>query len=389
VTASPDGLVVLGASGAQAMAAIEALSRALDMTGVIAVDRDWRPSARARLQSLGARTLDADVVQDADRLASELDGSRLVASFVGPFFSVGTAPLELALRVGADYLDICDDVDATEALLALHERARAAERRALIGMGSSPGTVNVLVAAAVAYLDDPRKTTVKLAWTVDAADLMDPAVEHIIHGYASAIPGQSRVPDWDELAPELVEFPDPIGKRVVVRLGHPEILTLPRYLEVAEAINKGGIWPEEDLHFYWALARISSSDGAEIRALHRRYRELRGPTPATGSGLRIEVTVSDGRGLVFLSGSDLDMAEATGTPAAAGILMMLEGDGPPVGAWPPEVLSPSGFFGALRRVSVGGGGLTLFRFDDGALGAQMSISELLGSGRLIDRPPSL
>ena len=43
-----------------------------------------------------------------------------------------------------DYVDVCDDLDATKKLLEMHEQAQNADISVLIGMGSSPGVANLL-----------------------------------------------------------------------------------------------------------------------------------------------------------------------------------------------------------------------------------------------------
>ena len=75
-----------------------------------------------------------------------------------------------------------------------------------------------------------------------------------------------------------------------------------------------------------------------------------------GSGLEIDVAI-DGNGYRFAGGSDMKMEEATGVPAAAGVLLMLRRVLAESGVWAPECLRPLAFFEELRRVSLGGGGL--------------------------------
>lgn len=71
------------------------------------------------------------------------------------------------------------------------------------------------------------------------------------------------------------------------------------------------------------------------------------------------------------------MEEATGVPAAAGLLMLAENQIPEKGVITPEYLDPASFFAALRRVSVGGGGLELHRLVDGAATDRVRIRDLV------------
>ena len=97
------------------------------------------------------------------------------------------------------------------------------------------------------------------------------------------------------------------------------------------------------------------------------YRDTRPAGPRVGSGLQIDVH-TNGNGLRFASGAVTPMEEATGVPAAAGLMMILDGNVTDPGVLAPECLSPVGFFTALRRVSRGGGGLELHELVDGQVG---------------------
>ena len=379
------GIVVVGAAGSQARAMLGALSRAVDLAGLTAVDRSWSPEAREEVEALGVEVVTGDVLSDAGELLLERRGAvSLLVNMAGPFYVIGTAALQLAIELGADYLDICDDVDATELLLALEPEARRQGIRALIGMGSAPGTTNILIRTALDALEDPRRAAVELAWTVDRADMTRAAFDHVIHCFATALPEVSEVPEWDDLNPRHLEFPEPVGRQVIMTLGHPEPLTLPRFTGVGQVTNQGGISPPEYLHLCWALARqcdlkTLQREGVDA-ALYRQYCSFEKLSQVEqiryGSGLQIDVTI-DGNGYRFAGGSDMKMEEATGVPAAAGVLLMLRRALAETGVWAPECLRPLAFFEELRRVSLGGGGLHVLVLRDGQPTGRARIRDLL------------
>ncbi len=379
------GIVVVGAAGSQARAMLGALSRAVDLAGLTAVDRSWSPEAREEVEALGVEVVTGDVLSDAGELLLERRGAvSLLVNMAGPFYVIGTAALQLAIELGADYLDICDDVDATELLLALEPEARRQGIRALIGMGSAPGTTNILIRTALDALEDPRRAAVELAWTVDRADMTRAAFDHVIHCFATALPEVSEVPEWDDLNPRHLEFPEPVGRQVIMTLGHPEPLTLPRFTGVGQVTNQGGISPPEYLHLCWALARqcdlkTLQREGVDA-ALYRQYCSFEKLSQVEqiryGSGLQIDVTI-DGNGYRFAGGSDMKMEEATGVPAAAGVLLMLRRALAETGVWAPECLRPLAFFEELRRVSLGGGGLHVLVLRDGQPAGRARIRDLL------------
>lgn len=379
-------IAIVGGAGMQASAMIEALARSetVPMSGVAAIDRRWSDEARARVEGLGAKAWSYDIVSHRAEVTERLAEFDLVANLAGPFYALGTTALEIAIDAGVDYIDICDDSDATEAVLQLHGRAHGAGVRALTGMGSSPGMTNVLIRAALDAL--PDGATVRIAWTVDTADMTSAVLEHFFHCFQTALDARDRTPDWEALAPEVVDFPEPVSAQTVVTLGHPEPLTVGRFTRAERVENKGGIVPEGHLRFAWRLARLNDQLGATpdgASSLYDLFAALREESPTAsgriGSGLQIDVTV-DGHGFRFASGAKTTMEDATGTPAAAGVLLMLDDPGLEPGTWAPECLVPRRVFEKLRLVSAGGGGLHMIRLENGEPSGQFRIRDLIAGG---------
>ncbi|MEO8453033.1 MAG: saccharopine dehydrogenase, partial [Gemmatimonadota bacterium] len=251
-------LAVIGAGGTQAGAMLEVLVKVIDPRTVLAIDRRWAPAARARLERLGVTVLTGDIVQDRANLVDRSMGARLVANLAGPAYVVAPAAFDYTLDLGADYLDITDDIDATAALLARGSEARAKGIAALIGMGSAPGMTNILCRLALDALGDAPDPRIDLACSVDAADLTPASLRHYFHCLATALPGRTGVPTWEELEPEQVDFGAPVGLLTALTLGHPEPLTLPRFTRVKTVTNKGAIAPNEVSYLMWLLARCTN-----------------------------------------------------------------------------------------------------------------------------------
>jgi hypothetical protein len=384
-------VLVIGACGAQAQAMLEAAERAGAVDGWVAADLRWRPEGKAACERLRMKTVEVDVLAEGDRLRDLAADAALVANFAGPYYRTGAAVLEACIDARCDYLDICDDADATLDLLALDGAARAAGVRALVGMGSSPGITNVLVRAAVDSLG--RADEVDLCWIADVADVNDAALQHFWHIFSPVAADGSRrpVPAWDELNLRTASFPAPLGDRLVVELAHPEPITVPRFLGVEVVRNYGSIVPEDTLIVNWALSRLGAcgGEGAEVEldgsatgiptvaaALYGRYLEQRQPTPYLGGGLVVDVWNGED-GIRFASADESSMEESTGIPAAAGIVLMLEGGPEGGGVIAPECLRPADFFSALGRTGRGSGSLGAYRLENGAQGEKIRIRDLL------------
>lgn len=385
-------VTVIGAAGTQAQAMLEAAARAgAEVAGWVAVDRTWRSEEKEICEAYGMAVVELDLREDPGRLRDLIGGTDLVANFAGPYYRSGTAVLEACVDVGCDYLDVCDDADVTLALLDLDADARAAGVRALVGMGSSPGIANVLVRTAsdaLGSVDD-----VSLSWVIHVADLEGAALQHFWHSFAPITGDGTRgaVPAWEDLSLRIATFPAPLGDRVVVGLAHPEPITLPRFLGIETVRCYGNVLPEDALVVNWALARLGASGGEDkevaiagskvdvpsvATALYESYLRARSASDYLGSGLVVDVWAGE-EGIRFASADRISMEEATGVPAAAGVVLMLEGGPSEPGVISPECLEPPEFFSALGRASRGAGSLGAYRLDGCTQGERIRIRDLL------------
>jgi hypothetical protein len=368
-----------------------AAARANSIAGWIAVDRDWGEREKRVCERLGMRTLELDPLEEPNCLRELALDATLVANFARPCLPAATAVLEACMDAQCDYVDNCDDADATLALLDRDDDARAAGIRALIGMGSSPGLTNVLVRAARDWLGEADE--VSLSWAVDAQDVNDAGLQHLWHVLAPVGADGLRhpVPAWEELELRTVEFPEPLGERLVVGLAHPEPVTVPRFLGIETVRSFGTIVPEDSLVLNWALARLGASDGDGARlavngsevpvpalalGLHQRYLDTRAPNAYLGGGLVVDVWSGE-EGVRFAAAGRTDMNESVGVPAAAGIMLMLEAGPEEPGVRPPECLDPVEFFPRLGRVSRGTGSLGAYRLWGNEEGVRIGIRDLL------------
>lgn len=381
--ASRKKVVVIGGGGSQAQAMLRGIGRSDAGDGWLAVDRTWRADARAATERLGIQTAEADPFADPAMMQAMLADSDLVMNMVGPYYRTGGVVLEAAVAAGAAYMDICDDVDATISLLEHDVAAKRAGITALVGMGSSPGMSNVLIRAASDHLGGADE--VSIYWVVDLADLeSDAVIRHIWHCFS--LPDGSGavrpVPGWHDLEWREIDFPSPVGRQSLVRLAHPEPLTVTRFLPIRHARSFGGVAPTGALVMSWAMAAATDVQRAPVGRdeaalqVFRAYQQAERNSARVGSGLIIDVT-REGSGIRFASGSSGSMDDATGIPAAAGALLLLSGRVQERGVIAPECLRPSDFFDQLGRVSPGGGGLTVHRLEKGCVGERVRMRDLL------------
>lgn len=227
--------------------ACRALAAADEVDQVVVADRD-QPRAETVAGEIGgkARALGLDI-SDGDALRTALGDVDVVLNTAGPFYRLGRPVLEAAIDTGTHYLDICDDWEPTLEMTELDESAKQAGVTAVIGMGASPGTSNMLAVMAINQLDEPER--VFTAWRAGAGvprptdDDPEPdataAVEHWVHNCSDPIKiwrGGELIDAWG-LEEMKLRYPGR-GEESVWLCGHPEPLTIPRtYPQLQESLN--------------------------------------------------------------------------------------------------------------------------------------------------------
>lgn len=165
--------------------------------------------------------------------------------------------------------------------------------------------------------------------------------------------------------PECFEFPSPIGAWEVAHAGHPEPVTIPRYVKARDVYNKGGVWPSELNEIAKAFSTLGLTGFGEVRIGDRVFRarevavaitmslprimppeeverlaaplfERLGEYALTGVGLATVVKgVKDGKRYTIKYGiACKDAAWLTALPAALGALELASGEVARAGVYP-------------------------------------------------------
>jgi len=301
---------------------------------------------------------------DAQSLEDAVSGASVILNCVGPFYKYGPPILEAAIKAGIDYVDICDDLDATEAMLAMDGKAADAGISALIGMGSSPGMANLLVKFTAETLLD-QVDSVDIYHAHGGEDVEGPAViKHRFHSMEIDIPmfldGEYKtVRLFEESGKALEEETDfrDVGTYPVYGYPHPETMTLPKYIKgVKRVTNLGLVIPVSYAELIKSMVKLglTSDEPLEVQGemiiprefavafvISRRDGLLKEAGIDFPRGcLKIVVKGSkdgDPHSYVFqMSSSGMGMGEGTGIPAALGAIVMGQGKITLKGAFPPE-----------------------------------------------------
>jgi len=358
-------IVVMGGAGGVAQMAVEALTVFDTFSEIVVADLNEQ-AAREVVLRLADERLSAMPVDASSpaSLARALEGADVVLNCVGPFYRFGPPILRAAIDAGVDYVDICDDLAPTRLMLELNEEAKAKGVKALIGMGNSPGLANVFVKmVADGFLDQ-----------VESVDIMhihggEPTegaavIKHRIHAMLNDVPlfidgAFVHVRQLEASGAEYTvdtEFRN-VGTYPVYPYPHPETITLPMHIKgLKRATNLGVIFPLSYFKLTQEMVRVGACSTEPLTVngesvipiefsvahIQSRRAALLAEAGVTGPGGCLKVVVGGIRKeaprayVLQLSSKTAGAGEGTGIPAAAGAMMMGNGQITRTGVFPPE-----------------------------------------------------
>ena len=239
---------IVGGSGNVGQEVAMNLMRQEGVEKVILGDINADPAGlRERLRRNKKISLVQVDARDYENLAGLLKDADVAVNCAGPFHETALAVAKAAVEARIDYIDICDDYEAIDTLFSsdIDKAAKETGITVLTGMGSDPGTNNIIAAWYARRLD--RVHEIALFWAVSIAEIGGAALEHSLHMTMGKIPQflDARL-EYVEggTGAETVQFPEPLGACVVRYVGHPQPLTMPRYIKgLRNLVVKGALVP--------------------------------------------------------------------------------------------------------------------------------------------------
>lgn len=291
---------------------------------------------------------------DSERVSEIVSGYDVCVSSVGPFFKFERALAEACVKSKVNYVSICDDYDAVLSVYEISEKARKSDVVVLTGAGWTPGITNVLALYGSKMLDEVDR--IDIAWSGAVDDAKGVAViKHTFHIFLGKIPTyRNGELVWVRAGtePENVNFPKPIGKCRVCNVGHPEPVTIPKYINVKDVTLRGGLTPTWIQRISEVMSKTPLKDrhiDSMVKAFMPALKRIKG---VGVSGLVVKVKgKKGGRGMEFVFGSVDKMRRLTGIPASV-ISQMLAGGKIKIGGgvYSPEAcVEPEIFFEELKK----------------------------------------
>jgi saccharopine dehydrogenase (NAD+, L-lysine-forming) len=358
-------VTVLGGGGVVGSIAAEMLASSGVFSEVVIADINIAQANRV-VEGLGqgnASAVELDAVSPLS-IRNAIAGSSVVLNCVGPYYKYGPIILKEVIESRINYVDVCDDLDATEKLLDMDGNARKAGISALIGMGSSPGIANLLVKFCADSLLD-QVEVVDIYHAHGGEKVEGPAVvKHRIHSMSMDIPmfldskftTVRLFEDSGKSLEEEVEFQD-VGTYSVYAYPHPETITLPKFLKgIKRVTNLGLVLPPAYAELIKGMVRLGVTDeepmevqGHQIAPLEfavafilsQRHRLMQEAGLIEPMGCLKIVVKGNKNGeqssyIFSMSSRGQGMGEGTGVPAALGTMLMAMGKVKPEGVNPPE-----------------------------------------------------
>jgi len=293
-------------------------------------------------------------LNDHDDLVKAIKDVDVVINCAGPFYRTAIMVSKAAIEARVNYIDVCDDYDVIGHLFdsEINSAATKAGITVLTGMGSDPGTNNLIAKYYANQLE--RVDEIALFWVVSIADIEGGAAwDHSLHMNLGKIPqyldGKLQYVEAGT-GEETVEFPEPLGTCQVHYVGHPQPLTLPRYIEGVKRVTiKGGLlppWVNQLINEQKATGFLSMEPmeikGVKIAPydltlqLWRTITEDRDKGPAS-SGIKVIVKGErEGKQVTYTTDMVGRMAPGTGIPPSIAALLMYSGDIKVKGVTAPE-----------------------------------------------------
>ncbi|MBN2124427.1 MAG: saccharopine dehydrogenase NADP-binding domain-containing protein [Deltaproteobacteria bacterium] len=361
-------VLVLGGTGGMGQGVARDLIKQERIETVILGDIHTEPDrVQEKLRASGKVSLVRIDVNDHPGLVKAIKEVDVVVNCAGPFYKTAVAVAKASVEARVNYIDICDDYEAAEILFAsdIDTAAKTAGITVLTGMGSDPGTNNVLVKWYADRLD--RVDEIYLYWVVSIAELSGAAWDHSLHMILGKIPQYidgKLVQVEGGGGEEMEHFLEPLGECLISYVGHPQPLTIPRYIKgVKTVVIKGALIP------LWVDRLIKEQKATGL--LSKKPVEVKGtkvvPYDLTlklwdtipkdrdngpeASGLKVIVKGErQGKQVTYTADIVGRMAPGTGLPASIAALMMDAGEVAVKGVVAPEgCIDPARFLAELLK----------------------------------------
>jgi saccharopine dehydrogenase-like NADP-dependent oxidoreductase len=247
-------------------------------------------SSQARLDALKAEVPDPRIepsildVADPAALRQALAGMDLVVNAVPTLAGLQMQIFEAALDARVPYVDLGGLGTYTVKQLAWHDRFRASGVTAVVGVGADPGMSNVICRAVADELDSIE--AINLYWAAEFTGDENPVlcppynIATVLAEYAhpsTQFLGGRHVECAPQTGREILDLPEPWGRREFMFTAHSEQLTVP----LADGIAEKGIG-----EFTWKLSLPHREHEAWVGLVKAGFNDFNDPLNVGGASVK-------------------------------------------------------------------------------------------------------
>src|SRR3989344_3077297 len=224
--------VVLGGTGMMGQVAVKDLYESTH--DEIVLVGSTLEKARRFAKGYGRRVTPAGVdVRNVDATAKLLKGADVAVNCVQYYFNLHI--MRAALKAGTHYVDLGGLFHMTKKQLKLHARFKRARLTAILGMGSTPGIMNVLAAHGAKQLDRVESMHLHAGWKdfstfAGREPVLPYSLATLIDEFTMkpAIYKNGKMAFGEPASGRIeMDFPRPIGKQSEIYTIHSELATFP------------------------------------------------------------------------------------------------------------------------------------------------------------------
>jgi lysine 6-dehydrogenase len=340
-------VAVLGAAGTIAPAIVHDLGVSDEVESMVLLDLDAdKAAAVAEEHGHGKATAAPVDAREVDALAGAIIRAGAGVLLNTASYRINLDAMRACLKAGCHYLDLGGLYRVTREQLGLHAAFEAAERLAVLGIGSSPGKTNLMAAEAVERLGDGAEGIDTIEICAAGRDPAAPADGRLRPPYAI----QTLI-DELTLAPVVLEdghaveieplrhggtvdYGDPIGPAETIYTLHSELATFGESFGCENASFRLSLAPA-------LLERLQQLAHGPAEQIAAAAREAASPSNETVSVHLVTARAVDGeivtaRAITMPHSGLGGSVVSTAAPAAACVRLFARGSLVATGAHPPE-----------------------------------------------------
>jgi len=286
-------ILVLGGYGAMGSVACRDLVES--GAEVFVAGRDYE-KAQNFAAKLGKNAIPTRIDVQDKNLVKEIKSLSPDVVLNATWYHYNMLAMSAAIKAKVNYVDLGGLYHMTLKQLKLHQRAKRAGVLCLLGMGSTPGTTNIMGHYAAHHFDNVAFVSIRSGWRVlqkTKKPVLPYTATTIIDEFTNPAPilRDGKIKFVNPLKTKVsFEFPKPLGKVSGHFTIHSELATMPKYLDKGiKEMDFAVAYPPEFTKLVESIIKKHKKREQQVKALQQAV-EVPKQDPKDIDGQRIEIS---------------------------------------------------------------------------------------------------